>query len=231
MLLPAGWTRWLKFYREAKKRGIKPIIGAEIYLAPGDRRERRVHLGKKYFHLVLLAADRQGYQNLLAIVSRSHTEGFYYKPRADKDLLRRYHAGLIALSACESGEIPRLLAAGHERQAQAAAQEYAEIFGEGNFYIELQDHGTQRGRLLQEQLVQLAQSSDLPLVATNDIHYLYPEDRLAHEVLLNIRANKKLSDPDRRTFDGEGYHFRTHEEMVELFAQLPQAIENTRVIA
>lgn len=221
----------IKLYREAKKRGIKPIIGAEIYLAPGDRHERRAHLGKKYFHLVLLAADREGYQNLLAIVSRSHTEGFYYKPRADKDLLRRYHAGLIALSACESGELSRLLSAGHERQAQAAAQEYAEIFGEGNFYIELQDHGTQRGRLLQEQLVQLAQSLDLPLVATNDIHYLHPEDRLAHEALLNIRANKKLSDPDRRTFDGEGYHFRTHEEMVELFAQFPQAIENTRVIA
>jgi len=221
----------IKFYREAKKRGIKPIIGAEIYLAPGDRHERRAHLGKKYFHLVLLAADRQGYQNLLALVSLSHTEGFYYKPRADKDLLRRYHAGLIALSACESGELSRLLSAGLDRQAQAAAQEYAEIFGEGNFFIELQDHGTQRGQLLQEQLVQLAQSLDLPLVATNDIHYLHPEDRLAHEVLLNIRANKKLSDPDRRTFDGEGYHFRTHDEMVELFVQLPQAIENTRVIA
>jgi len=221
----------IKFYREAKKRGIKPIIGAEIYLAPGDRHERRSHLGKKYFHLVLLAADRQGYQNLLAVVSRSHTEGFYYKPRADKDLLRRYHTGLIALSACESGELPRLLSAGQKQEARAAAQEYAEIFGEGNFYIELQDHGTQRGRVLQEQLVQLAQSLDLPLVATNDIHYLRPEDRLAHEVLLNIRANKKLADPDRRTFDGEGYHFRTHEEMVELFAEVPQAIENTRVIA
>jgi len=221
----------LKFYREAKKRRIKPIIGAEIYLAPGDRRERKAQHGQKYSHLVLLATDQEAYQNLLALVSLSHTEGFYYKPRADKDLLKRYHAGLIALSACESGEIPRLLAAGREQEAQAAAQAHAEIFGEGNFYIELQDHGTERGRLLRERLVHLAQTLDLPVVATNDIHYLHPEDRLAHEVLLNIRANKKLSDPERRTFDGEGYHFRTHEEMVELFADIPEAIENTRVIA
>jgi len=221
----------LKFYREAKKRGIKPIIGAEIYLAPGDRRERKAQHGQKYSDLVLLATDQEAYQNLLALVSLSHTEGFYYRPRADKDLLKRYHTGLIALSACESGEIPRLLAAGREQEAQAAAQSHAEIFGEGNFYIELQEHGTQRGRLLQEHLVRLAQTLDLPVVATNDIHYLHPEDRLAHEVLLNIRANKKLSDPDRRIFDGEGYHFRTHEEMVDLFADIPEAIENTRVIA
>jgi len=221
----------IKFYRAAKKKGIKPIIGCEIYLAPGDRHDRTPQQGSRYYHLVLLAENEVGYRNLIAIVSRAHTEGFYYKPRADKELLRQYNTGLIALSACESGEIPRLLAAGKEREAAAAAREYAEIFGEGNFYIELQDHGTDRGKILREKLIKLARDLSLPLVATNDVHYLTPDDRLAHEVLLNIRANKTLSDPDHRTFDGDGYHFRCGDEMEELFADVPEAIENTRVIA
>jgi DNA polymerase-3 subunit alpha len=221
----------IKFYREAKKRGIKPIIGCEIYLAPGDRRQRKAENGQRFYHLVLLATNEEGYRNLLTIVSLAHTEGFYYKPRADKELLREYHAGLIALSACESGEIPRLLLAGREEEAARVAAEYADIFGEGNFFIELQDHGTERDKLLRERLSRLARESHLPLVATNDIHYLTPEDRLAHEVLLNIRANKKITDPDRMRFDGEGYHFRTPAEMEEIFADIPEAIENTRLIA
>jgi len=221
----------IKFYKEAKKRKIKPIIGCEVYLSPGDRRERRVQNGKKYYHLVLLATNQEGYQNLIALVSLGHTEGFYYKPRVDKELLRHYHTGLIALSACESGEIPVLLLAGHEEEAATAAAKYAEIFGEGNFYIELQDHGTDRGRLLKERLTRLARSLDLPLVATADVHYLSPEDRLSHEVLLNIRANKRITDPDRMSFDGDGYHFRSSEEMVELFSDVPEAIANTWVIA
>ncbi len=221
----------VKFYRAAKKRGIKPIIGCEVYLAPGKRDDRNPQQGARYYHLVLLAENELGYRNLIAIVSRAHTEGFYYKPRADKELLRRYHEGLIALSACESGEIPRLLMAGKEKAAEKAALEYAAIFGEGNFFIELQDHGTDRGRKLKAKLIELARRLDLPLVATNDVHYLAPEDRLAHEVLLNIRANKTLSDPDHRTFDGEGYHFRCGDEMESLFADVPEAIENTRLIA
>ncbi len=171
----------IKFYREAKKRGIKPIIGCEIYLAPGDRRQRKAENGQRFYHLVLLATNEEGYRNLLTIVSLAHTEGFYYKPRADKELLREYHAGLIALSACESGEIPRLLLAGREEEGARVAAEYADIFGEGNFFIELQDHGTERDKLLRERLSRLARESHLPLVATNDIHYLTPEDRLAHE--------------------------------------------------
>ena len=221
----------IKFYREAKRRGVRPILGAEIYLAPGSRHDRKVQDGQRYSHLVLLAADREGYQNLLTLVSLSHTEGFYYRPRADKELLKEHHRGLIALSACESGEIPRLLFARQEKAAAAAAAWYADLFGEGNFYLELQDHGTERGKELRERLVRLARGTGLPLVATNDIHYLAPEDHLAHEVLLNIRANKRLTDPDRMTFDGTGYHFRTAEEMEALFADLPEAIENTAAIA
>jgi len=221
----------VKFYREAKRRGIKPIIGCEIYLAPGDRREKKVRNGDKYYHLVLLAENEQGYSNLVSIVSLAQTEGFYYKPRADKELLREYHEGLIALSACQSGEIPRLLLTGRTDAARAAAEEYAEIFGQGNFYIELQDHGTDTDKRLRGELVALARDLDLPLVATNDTHYLTPEDHLAHEVLLNIRANKKIDDDDRMRFDGEGYHFRSPAEMEELFADIPEAIDNTRVIA
>lgn len=221
----------VKLYREAKRRGIKPIIGCEIYLSPGSRHERKSRNGQKYFHLVLLAENESGYSNLVSIVSLAQTEGFYYKPRADKELLREYHDGLIALSACKSGEIPRLLLAGRKDDARAAASEYAEIFGEGNFYIELQDHGTETDRRLKEELVSLARELDLPLVATNDIHYLTPEDRLAHEVLLNIRANKKIHDENRLRFDGDGYHFRSEAEIRELFSDIPEAIDNTRVIA
>ncbi|MCD5415829.1 DNA polymerase III subunit alpha [Candidatus Bipolaricaulota bacterium] len=221
----------IKFYREAKKREIKPIIGCEIYLAPGDRRRKKAENGQRFHHLVLLAADSEGYRNLLAIVSLAHTEGFYYKPRADKELLCRHHSGLIALSACESGEIPRLLLADRAEDAVTAAAEYADIFGEKNFYLELQDHGTERGKILRKRTIELARRLDLPLVATNDVHYLAPEDRLAHEVLLNIRANKKITDPDRRRFDGGGYHFRTAAEMEELFSDIPEALENTRLIA
>ena len=221
----------VKFYREAKRRGVKPIIGCEIYLAPGDRRERKARNGEKYYHLVLLAKNERGYSNLVSIVSLAQTEGFYYKPRADKELLQRYHEGLIALSACQSGEIPRLLLAGRPDAARAAAAQYAQMFGEGNFYIELQDHGTETDKRLREELVALARELDLPLVATNDTHYLTPEDHLAHEVLLNIRANKKINDDDRMRFDGDGYHFRSAAEMEELFADVPEAIENTRVIA
>jgi DNA polymerase-3 subunit alpha len=221
----------IKFYREAKRRGIKPIVGSEVYVAPGDRRDRKTQEGERYHHLLLLARDREGYQNLIRLVSLGHTEGFYYKPRVDWDLLKRYHGGLVALSGCESGRVSRLLLAGREKEAAAVASEHALLFGEGSFYIEIQDHGTEHGKRLRERLVRLARSLGLPLAATNDIHYLVPEDRLAHEVILNIRSNKKLADPDRMTFDGDGYHFRSAREMEDLFSDLPDALENTRRIA
>ena len=221
----------VKFYRQAKKRGIKPILGCEIYVAPGDRRDRSPTGGKRFYHLVLLAENEKGYRNLLQIVSRSHTEGFYYRPRADREILRQYSEGLIALSACESGLIPRLLQAGRRDAAVEAAIDLRDTFGESNFYIEIQHHGTDRDARIREQLIELARSLDLPLVATNDVHYLTPEDRLAHEVLLNIRANKTLHDPDHRAFDGEGFYFRSGKEMETLFADVPEAIANTRSIA
>ena len=221
----------IKFYRQAKKRGVKPILGCEIYVAPGDRRDRTSTDGKRFHHLVLLAENETGYRNLLQIVSRSHTEGFYYRPRADAELLREYSNGLIALSACESGLIPRLLQAGRRDAAEEAARELQRTFGEDGFFIEIQHHGTDHGARLRGQLIDLSRSLNIPLVATNDVHYLAPEDRLAHEVLLNIRANKTLNDPDHRTFDGEGYYFRAGDEMEALFADVPEAIANTRRIA
>jgi len=221
----------IKFYRQAEKRGIKPILGCEIYVAPGDRRDRTATSGARFYHLVLLAENEIGYRNLLHIVSRAHTEGFYYRPRADEELLREHSEGLIALSACESGLIPRLLQAGRLDAAQDAARRLQETFGKDSFFMEIQHHGTERDARIRDQLIALARSLDIPLVATNDVHYLTEDDREAHEVLLNIRANKTLSDPDHRTFDGEGYYFRAGEEMEALFADVPEAIANTRRIA
>lgn len=221
----------VKFYREAKSCGVHPILGCEIYVAPGDRRDRSPLGGNRYYHLVLLAENATGYQNLLHIVSAAHTEGFYYRPRADKELLARHADGLIALSACESGEIPRLLQAGRDGEAERVAREFAAMFGPDRFYIEIQHHGTERDAQLRRRLVAFARKLGLPLVATNDTHYLDPDDKLAHEVLINIRANRTLSDPEHRTFDGDGFHFRTPEEMETLFADTPDAIENTQRIA
>jgi len=224
-------TGVIKFYRQAVRRDIKPILGCEIYVAPADRRDRSGAAGQRYYHLVLLAENEIGYRNLLHIVSSAHTEGFYYRPRADKSLLQAHAEGLIALSACESGEIPRLLQAGRRDQALRVAREFESTFGKGSFFIEIQHHGTERDAALRKQLVDLAHEADIPLVATSDVHYLTTEDRLAHEVLLNIRANKTLNDPDHRTFDGDGYHFRSGDEMESLFAEYPEAIANTRRIA
>jgi DNA polymerase-3 subunit alpha len=220
----------IRFYREARRRGIQPILGCEVYLAPGDRHERSVSGGPRYHHLVLLAMNDEGYRNLLALVTRAHIEGFYYRPRVDWELLADDHRGLIALSACQSGEIPRLLLAGRTAEARRATERYAELFDD-RFYLEIQDHGTERDHRLRTALRRLAGDLRLPLVATNDIHYLAADDAQAHEVLLNVRANKKLIDEDRRRFDGTGYHFRSAEEMATLFADDPEALENTARIA
>jgi len=221
----------IKFYKEALKKSVKPILGCEIYVAPGDRRERKVQDGQRYYHLVLLAENNTGYRNLLQIVSAAHTEGFYYRPRADRELIERHAEGLIALSACESGEVPRLLSQGQRDKAAETALWLQATFGKGSFFIEIQHHGTDRDAKVRDQLIDLARELDLPLVATNDIHYLSADDRRAHEVLLNIRANKTLKDADHRTFDGDGFHFRTPNEMETLFAEYPEAIANTRRIA
>lgn len=225
----------VKFYSMAKQRGIKPIIGCELYVAPNDRREKRNGVGEKgepkYYHLVVWAANNQGYKNLVKLSSKAYTEGFYYKPRVDHELLERHSEGLIASSACKSGEVPKALLAGNYEKAIEKASKLSDIFGEDNFFIELQDQGIEGQEELNEKLKKVADELELPLVATNDVHYLEKEDELAHEVLLNIQANKKLSDDDRRRYEGNEYHFKSESEMAERFSDNPEALENTAKIA
>ncbi len=220
----------IKFYRAARAAGVKPILGCEIYVAPDSRRSRDPKTSRSPYHLVVLAADGMGWQNLLLLANRAHIEGFYYKPRVDLDLLAEHSAGLIALSACESGEVQRHILHGRLDEAAAAAGRLAEIFP-GRFYIELQDHGLDRSRTLVREQLALAQRLALPVVASADVHYLSPEDRDPHRVLINIQAGKKLSDPDARSFDGDGYHFLTEEEMRSRFREIPEALAETLVVA
>ncbi len=223
----------VEFYREAEKAGIKPIIGSELYVAPGSRHEKRGHNQgqEKYFHLVVLAKNNQGYQNLVKLSSRAFTEGFYYKPRVDTELLEEYSQGLIALSACKSGELPKKLLQDDFEGAVAAGRKYSEIFGSEDFFIELQDQGVEGQEELNDRLLEVAEELELDVVATNDVHYLNPEDRLAHEVLLNIKAKKKINDEDRMRYEGEEYYLKSPEEMQERFSHVPEALENTVSIA
>lgn len=223
----------IRFYNAAVKAGVKPILGSELYVAPGSRFKKR---GKdqgeeKYYHLVVLAKNELGYHNLVKLSSRAFTEGFYYKPRVDDELLEEYSDGLIALSACKSGEVPKKILRKDTEGARKAAERLSAIFGSEDFYIELQDQGVEGQEELNEQLVDLARDLDFPLVATNDVHYLEAEDRMAHEVLLNIRANKKITDEDRMRYEGEEYYLKFPEEMWERFSHLPEAIHNTVKIA
>ncbi len=220
----------IKFYRAAREAGIKPILGCELYVAPDSRFSRDPGTHRSPFHLVLLAADRRGWQNLLRLVHCAHTEGFYYKPRVDLELLAECSEGLIALSACESGGVQRLLLGGRTEEAADLAGRLGEIFP-GRFYLELQDHGLERGRELIGAQLRLAERLNLPVVATTDVHYLDPEDREAHRVLINIQAGKRLSDPDARSFAGSDYHFLTEEEMGAKFREVPQALAATLEIA
>ncbi len=221
----------IKFYRAAREAGIKPILGCELYVAPRSRRERETIKGEpNYYHLVVLAENERGWRNLLALVNRAHTEGFYYKPRVDYELLERHSEGLIALSACESGEVQRFLLRGKRAQAKEAAGRLAEIFP-GRFYLELQDHGLERNRKVISAQLALARELSLPYLATADVHYLEPEDREAHQVLINIQAGKQLGSPDARSFDGDGYHFLTEEEMARRFREVPEALERTLEVA
>lgn len=219
----------VQFYKRAKKFGVKPLLGCELYLAPGDCRERMVAPGaKKYFHLLVLALNNEGYANLVKLSSYAYTQGFYYKPRVDKALLRQYSRGLIATTSCRSGEVPRLLLQGDEAGALRAAREYVEIFGPENFYVELQDHGVQVEIGLNAALVRLAQTLDLPLVATNDVHYLRHDDCEAHEVLLNVQSK---GNGQRRRYDCDQYYFKSPDEMGALFAAHPEALKSTLDIA
>ena len=222
----------IDFYREARKQGIKPILGCEVYVAPNSRFDRETAGGEsRYHHLVLLAENNTGYANLMKIVSRGFTEGYYYKPRVDKDLLRQYHEGIIALSACLAGEVQRYLSRGLTEEAKKVALEYQDIFGKGNFFLEMQDHGIPEQQLVNQRQIQLSKETGIELVVTNDIHYTYAEDAKPHDILLCIQTGKKLDDENRMRYEGGQYYVKSPQEMEVLFPYAKQALENTQKIA
>ena len=221
----------IDFYKEAKKQGIKPIIGCEVYVAPGDRHERAEVNGVKYYHLILLAENQTGYRNLVKLVSYANIEGFYYKPRVDHELLRKYHEGIICLSACVAGEVPRALIADNPDRADALVREYIDIFGKENYFLEIQNHGLDEEKKSNAGLIALAKKYGLGLVATNDSHYVRREDSEFHDILLCIQMSKTIDDPDRMRFNSDDYYLKTPEEMAALFPDCPEAIENTMKIA
>jgi len=220
----------VSFYQKAREQGIKPIIGCEVYVAPRTRFDKEGKIDQAY-HLVLLARDIEGYRNLLRLVTLAHLEGFYYRPRVDKDLLRKHSRGLIALTSCLKGEIPQLLLAGEAQKARQVAEEYASIFGEGNFYLELQNHGIEDERIFRAEMIALAREIGLPLVATNDSHYTSKSDYRTHDIVLCVGTGKTLEDKDRLSFENDEFYFKSEEEMAQLFADFPDALENTVKIA
>ncbi len=222
----------IDFYRAAKEVGIKPIIGCEIYVTNGSRFDREISQGDdRYYHLVLLAENNTGYNNLMKIVSHGFTEGFYYKPRVDYEILEKYSEGIIASSACLAGIVSRLIQRGKYNEAKDEALRLQEIFGEGNFFLELQDHGIPEQRMVNAQLLRMSEETKIPLICTNDIHYTFDTDVEAHDILLCIQTGKKVSDTDRMRYDGGQYYIKSPKEMEALFAFAPEAIKNTEIIA
>ncbi|HPP34987.1 MAG TPA: PHP domain-containing protein, partial [Clostridiales bacterium] len=219
------------FYKEAVKNGIKPILGCEVYTARRTRFDKQPGIDADQGHLVLLAKDIEGYRNLMKIVSIGFTEGFYYKPRIDTEVLEKYSRGIIALSACMSGDIPSAILDGNYEKAREKALEFNRIFGQGNFYLELQNNGLKEQNLANQGLIRLSKETGIPLVATNDAHYLRREDAKAHEVLLCIQTGKKITDEDRMRFDSDQLYLKSPEEMEAAFRSIPEAIENTVRIA
>ncbi len=222
----------IDFYKAAKAAGIKPIIGCEVYVAPGSRFDREQNAGNdRYYHLILLAENNTGYANLSRIVSRSFTEGYYYRPRVDLELLNEYHEGIIALSACLAGEIARHIVRDEPDQAREAAKRYDRIFGHGNFFLELQDHGYPDQKKVNTELLRMHEELDIPLAATNDVHYTRAEDAEAHDILLCVQTGKKLADEDRMRYPGGQFYLKSEEEMRALFPYAEEALENTAAIA
>ena len=222
----------IDFYREAKAAGINPILGCEVYVAPGSRFDREAGSGDdRYYHLVLLAENNTGYSNLTKIVSKGFTEGFYYKPRVDMEVLEKYHEGIIALSACLAGEVQKYLVRGMYEEAVRAARRYEGIFGRGNFFLELQDHGIPEQKAVNTQLLRMSKETGIDLVATNDVHYTYASDADSHDILLCLQTGKKLSDTDRMRYEGGQYFVKSEEEMKNLFPYALEALENTQKIA
>ncbi len=222
----------IDFYRAAKAAGIKPILGCEVYVAPNSRFDREITGGEdRYYHLVLLAENNIGYANLMKIVSKGFVDGYYYKPRVDKEILREYHEGIIALSACLAGEVQRYISKDLYEDAKQKALEYQDIFGKGNFFLELQDHGIPEQTAVNQRLLQMSEELDIELVATNDVHYTYAEDEKPHDILLCIQTGKKLEDENRMRYEGGQYYVKSQEEMAGLFPYALQALQNTQRIA
>lgn len=222
----------IDFYKAAKAAGIKPIIGCEVYVAPGSRFDREVTKGEdRYYHLVLLAENNKGYTNLSKIVSRGFTEGYYYKPRVDLEVLRQYSEGIIALSACLAGEVAVNLRKNNYEQAKETALKYREIFGEDNYFLEMQDHGIPEQRIVNSGIMRLSKETGIPMVVTNDSHYINPEDAQAHDILLCIQTGKIVTDQDRMKYEGGQYYLKAPEEMYRLFPYAEEALENTCKIA
>ena len=222
----------IDFYRAAREAGIKPILGCEVYVAPNSRFDKELTGGEdRYYHLVLLAENNTGYANLMKIVSRGFTEGYYYKPRVDMEVLQTYHEGIIALSACLAGEVQRYIVKGLHEEAKKAALKYEACFGKGNFFLEMQDHGIPEQKLVNTELLKLSKETGIELVVTNDVHYTYKEDVDSHDILLCLQTGKKLADEDRMRYVGGQYYVKSEEEMKALFPYAWEAVENTQRIA
>ncbi|MBR5945354.1 MAG: PHP domain-containing protein, partial [Lachnospiraceae bacterium] len=222
----------IDFYRAAREEGIKPILGCEVYVAPNSRFDKEVTGGEeRYHHLVLLAENNVGYANLCKIVSRGFTEGYYYRPRVDFEVLNEFHEGIIALSACLAGEVPRLIQKGLIDEAKKCALKYRDCFGEGNYFLELQDHGIPEQRSVNSVLLSMSKELGIELVATNDVHYTYAEDAEPHDLLLCLQTGKTVNDENRLRYEGGQYYVKSELEMRALFPYALEALENTKKIA
>src|SRR4030043_587079 len=222
----------IEFYQKAKTKGIKPIIGCEMYLAPNGRKNKRPKIDDVRHHLILLSKNETGYKNLIKLVTIAHLEGFYYKPRVDKEVLRKYSEGLIALSACVEGEVPSLVLSGKIDEAEKAAREYEEIFGKENFYLELQHHPKYpKQKIANDGLIEISKRTGIPLVATTALHYALLADAPIQDILLCVQTNRKVSETNRMNLMDFDLHLRSPDEIWEAFGHIPEAIENTRRIA
>jgi DNA polymerase-3 subunit alpha len=221
----------IDFYRAAREAGIKPIIGCEVYMALRSRLQKEARRDDSQYHLVLLAENETGYRNLMHLVSSAYTEGFYYKPRIDRELLEKHHEGLIALSACLAGEIPTLILEGQIEKAYDTARYFRDLFGDNNFYLELHDHGLKEQKVVNKVLAEISRDEGIPLVASNDVHYLERDDAGVHDVLLCIQTGKTIEETERMRFDSQEFYLKSEAEMADLFSQYPEAISNTLQIA
>jgi len=220
----------VNFYKECKAQGVKPIIGCEVYVAPRTRFDKQSGIDDRYAHLILLAKNQKGYENLIKLVSMSFTEGYYYKPRIDTEILEQYSEGLICLSACLAGTLSQAILQDDMEKAKEIALWHKKVFGE-DYYLEIQNNGLAKQVMVNQKLIQLSRELDIPLVATNDAHYLKKEDSYNHEILLCIQTGKKMTDEDRMRFETEEFYIKSPEEMADYFSNVPEAIENTVKIA